>query len=158
VKFVDNHKHVGIVLNSQCKWLPHIDSIINTVKPRLNILRKFKFLLRRDTLNTLYVSYIRPTLEYNSAVWNGLTTADEDRLEKIQLEAARIITGLTLYTSRESLYRETGWQTLATRRRNLVPNYLTEIFPPSVGEVQHHMLRNNMNFVTPAARRQLSLK
>jgi hypothetical protein len=31
-----------------------------------------------------------------------------DRLEKINLEAARIITGLTIYSSKES-YRETGW-------------------------------------------------
>ena len=34
------------------------------------------------------------------------------RLEKINLEAAIIITGLTIYTSKESLYHETGWEKL----------------------------------------------
>jgi hypothetical protein len=32
-----------------------------------------------------------------------------DRLEKLQLEAARIVEGLTVYSSRDSLYQETGW-------------------------------------------------
>ena len=35
-----------------------------------------------------------------------------ERLEKVQLEAARIVTGLTKFASRESLYFETGWETL----------------------------------------------
>jgi hypothetical protein len=38
------------------------------------------------------------------------------RLEKINLEAAIIITGLTIYTSKESLYRETGWEKLSIRQ------------------------------------------
>jgi len=48
-----------------------------------------------------------------------------DRLEKINLEAARIITGLTIYSSKESLYRETGWEKLSIRReqRKLVLFY-----------------------------------
>jgi len=33
-------------------------------------------------------------------------------LEKVQLEAARIVTGLSSYASRESLYLEPGWKTL----------------------------------------------
>jgi hypothetical protein len=37
-------------------------------------------------------------------------------LEKIQLEAARIVTGLTKFASKDSLYFETGWETLANRR------------------------------------------
>jgi hypothetical protein len=40
---------------------------------------------------------------------------DSDRLEKLQLEAARIVTGLTCYTSLDSIYRETGWEKLSTR-------------------------------------------
>ena len=69
-----------------------------------------------------------------------------DRLEKINLKAARIITGLTIYTSKESLYRETGWEKLSIRReqRKLVlfykiiqgqcPECLTDLMPPLVSE------------------------
>jgi hypothetical protein len=39
-----------------------------------------------------------------------------NRLEKIQIEAARIVTGLSIYASFDSIYKETGWETLSTRR------------------------------------------
>jgi hypothetical protein len=36
---------------------------------------------------------------------------DADKLELLQFEAARIITGLPKFASKESLYFETGWET-----------------------------------------------
>ena len=38
--------------------------------------------------------------------------------KKIQLEAARIVTGLTKFASKDSLYFETGRETLTHRREN----------------------------------------
>jgi hypothetical protein len=38
------------------------------------------------------------------------------KLERLQLEAARIITGLQIFTNTEYLYRETGWERLEERR------------------------------------------
>jgi hypothetical protein len=49
-------------------------------------------------------------------VWDGCYERDIEKLEKIQLEAARIVTGLTKFASKDSLYFETGWKTLANRR------------------------------------------
>ena len=34
-----------------------------------------------------------------------------EKLEKVQLSAARIVTGLAVFVSRESLCTKTGWQT-----------------------------------------------
>jgi hypothetical protein len=39
------------------------------------------------------------------------------RLEKIQIEAARTVTGLSIYASFDSIYKETVWKTLSTRRK-----------------------------------------
>ena len=39
---------------------------------------------------------------------------DIEKLEKVQVSAARIVTGLPIFASRESLYIPTGWQTLQT--------------------------------------------
>jgi hypothetical protein len=38
--------------------------------------------------------------------------------KKIQLEAARTVTGLTKFASMDSIFFETGWETLANRRKN----------------------------------------
>ena len=56
-------------------------------------------------------------MEYASKVWDNCGQANCNRLEKIQVEAARIVTGLSIYASFESIYKETGWETLSTRRK-----------------------------------------
>ena len=53
-------------------------------------------------LYLLYTSFIKPQLKYASDVWGGCSSSDCDRLEKIQLIAARIFSGLHKFASRES--------------------------------------------------------
>ena len=89
-----------------------------------NILRKrvgyelilcvFKFLLDRKSLETINISFIRPILEYGDAVWDNCTQQEEPDIEKIKIEAARIIAGTTKVVSIHSLYEETDWKTLET--------------------------------------------
>jgi hypothetical protein len=42
---------------------------------------------------------------------------DTQKLKCLQHEAARIVTGLPIYSSAESLYFETGWSKLEDRRQ-----------------------------------------
>jgi hypothetical protein len=79
------------------------------------ILRKLKYRLKRDYLEKIYLVFIRPILEYASEVWDNCGQTNCNRLEKIQIEAARIVTGLSIYASFYSIYKETGWETLSTR-------------------------------------------
>ena len=101
-----------------------------------------KYLLSRSALNRIYCTFILPLLEYACEVLGRCSKFDEDKLEKVQLEAARIVTGMPLFASRESLYFETGWETLKDRRtrRELtlfyrvynhdVPSFLSDIVDP----------------------------
>ena len=52
------------------------------------------------------ISFVRPTLEYASIVWDGCSAHAIEKLETVQLHVsiARIVTGLPIFTSRESLY------------------------------------------------------
>ena len=51
-------------------------------------------------------------------VRNNCILYEVHELEKIQVEAARIVTGATKLVSIDSLYTETGWETLSSRRLN----------------------------------------
>ena len=55
----------------------------------------------------MYVTFVRPILEYASVVWDGCLISDTDKFENVQLYAARIVTVLPILASRESLYFET---------------------------------------------------
>ncbi|XP_053406441.1 uncharacterized protein LOC123527061 [Mercenaria mercenaria] len=61
---VSTHKHLGLTLSEDCKWNAHITNTVNKAWQRLALLRSFKYLLTRQNLERLYVSFIRPLLEY----------------------------------------------------------------------------------------------
>ena len=96
VNFVDSHKHLGVTLSDDGQWHVHIENILSSADKNLGIMRKFKYTFSRTALNQIYISYIRPLLEYSAIVWDGCTVQDKRALEKLQHEAARIVTGLTI--------------------------------------------------------------
>ena len=60
----------------------------------------------------MYMSYMLLIVEYASVVWNGCSEQDTVTLQKVQNEAARLVTGLTRFVLLENLYKEGGWTTL----------------------------------------------
>jgi len=161
---VHTHTHLGIVFSSDCKWTKHIEKLIGSASKQLNVLRKLKYRLNRNYLEEIYLTFIRPVLEYASEVWDNCGQINSDRLEKVQLEAVRIVTGLPSFASINSIYIETGWEKLKTRRevRKLVlfykivngqvPDYLTELVPPTVADTNNYNLRNRLNISQPSYR------
>ena len=109
-------KEISIVFSSDGKWTRHIDYIRSKASKQVCVQRKLKFILKREILEKNYLTFIRSLLEYSCEVWDNCSQTDNDRLEKLQLEAARIVTGLAVYSSRDSLYQETGWENLSSRR------------------------------------------
>ena len=114
---MEAHKHLGMTLSNNGQWHSHIDNILTSAAKIVGIMRKLKFTFTRITLNQIYFSYVLPVLEYSSVVWDGCSLQDSNALDKLQNEAARIVTGLTRSVSLENLYRECGWTSLAERRK-----------------------------------------
>ena len=117
----------------------------------------------------MYITFVRPILEYASVVWDGCAISDLEKLEKVQLHAARIVTGLSILASKESLYFETGWEPLNERRRkaklitmykmhhNTVPQYLCDTIVNFRKNVQYST-RNEENYIIPKCRTEIFKK
>ena len=130
-------------------------------------MKKFKFDLDRKSLDIIYTSFIRPLLEYGSGFWDNCTLQEKQNLEKIQLEAARIVTGATKLVSFQALYNETGWETLKIRSKkqkltliykmcnDLSPAYLSSLVPQTVNSISRYHLRNVNDLRTVNARTAL---
>ena len=71
-------------------------------------MRKLKFTVKRNTLNQIYISFLRPILEYSSVVWDNCSKYEKDRLERMQLEAVRIVTDTIRSINTITLYDEIG--------------------------------------------------
>ena len=91
---VSAHKHLGVIFSNDCTWYDHLEHIKKKAWTRVNVMRKLKFKLDRRSLQTIYISFIRPLLEYVDIVWDNCNQTEAYELEKIQHEAARIVKGL----------------------------------------------------------------
>ena len=142
VNRVTQHKHLGLIFNNQCTWHEHICEITAKAWKRIHILRSLQFQLDRRSLQILYFSYIRPILEYGDIIWDNCFEYEKEKVEKIQIEAGRIVTGATKSCSVSKIYEETQWDTLDKRRynhrmityfkmtRKNTPSYLYTLLPP----------------------------
>ena len=129
-------------------------------------MRKLKFQLDRKSLEIICTSFIRPLLEYSNVVWDNCTQYESNDLEKIQNEAARIVTGATKLISLQSLYIETGWESLASKRQKsklvlfykmqneMTPEYLSSLAPQAVDSTTRYRLRNESDLQTIPAKSQ----
>ena len=152
---VESHKHLGLTFTNDLSWHEHLNNIKTKAWHRINVMRKLKFQLSRKSLQIIYFSFIKPLLEYADVVWDNCTQYEANELEKIQHEAARIVSGATKLVSIDKLLKEVGWDTLSCRRKKhkqilfykmingLCPDYLSSLVPPTVGNsTVMHLITN----------------
>ena len=84
---------------------------------RLLVLRKYKYLLPCKALETLYISMIRPVLEYGDVLYDNCSLLNGHSIEKIQRQAALICTGGYKHTDHKNLLKELNWELLSNRRK-----------------------------------------
>ena len=131
---VNEHKHLGITLDSKLSFSPHIKAAITKTREGVGLLKYLSKYLPRHTLNELFKLYVRPHLEYGDVNYhmpakvcefsgNTFVSSLMEMLESVQYSAALAITGTWRGTSREKLYAELGWESLCSRRwsRPLTP-------------------------------------
>ncbi|GBM70720.1 hypothetical protein AVEN_171459-1 [Araneus ventricosus] len=97
ISTVKHPKYLGFLLDPEFTCNKHIESLITKSRRRLNIL---KYTSGRDwganaeTLRTTYIALIRPILEYGLPVYFCASDSNLQKLERVQLSAARNITGM----------------------------------------------------------------
>ena len=98
----------------------------------------------------MYLTLVRPLMEYADLIWDGCSNESTNAIESIQYEAARLVTGAIKGTiaNRQSLLDELCWDSLKISifykmMNNLVPNYLSSLIPCPVSNRTTYSLRNS---------------
>ena len=99
-------------------WTTHIDNIVFSATTRIHLMKIVKYKWSRNSLLICYTNFIRPLIEYANVVYANLSIQDSNKLENIQNEAMRIIAGAKRLSSNTALLKETGFKTLAKRRKS----------------------------------------
>ena len=117
IEDVTVHEHPGLTLSSNLSWRAHILKIHQKASEKLNLLKPLKDNLSRYTLEVLFKSLVRSSLEYADVVWNGCSESDSNLLQSLQIEGARVVTGALKGTNRVSLLNELYCVELSVRRK-----------------------------------------
>ena len=90
---VYEYKYLGVVITSDLSWRPHITNMCNKARKLIGLLyRRFYSNSNSTTLLRLYLSYVRPRLEYSSAVWSPFLKGEIEAIEKVQSYALKVCT------------------------------------------------------------------
>ena len=90
---VQSTKLLGVIISDDLSWHQNTQELCKKANKRMIILRKLReFDVSTKDMLTIYVLYIRGTLEQSSVVWStALTKAEEYGFERIQKIALKII-------------------------------------------------------------------
>ena len=79
---VDAYKYLGLLISHDLSWSEHIWTLCNKAKKFLY--RRFYQYADSNTLLQMYISLMRPHLEYGSPVWNPYKAGDVRLIEGVQ--------------------------------------------------------------------------
>ena len=88
----DSVKYLGVKIDSKLAWSDHYNMISAKASSTLAFLRRNTYACPQPVKETCYNSFVRPTLEYSSCVWDPHHRNHIDQLEKVQKRAARYVT------------------------------------------------------------------
>ena len=120
-------RDLGILLSKNLKFSEQANKAAANANRKLGLLRNTFRFSGAEMWKSLYVSYVRPHLEYAIPVWNPYTQTDINIIERIQRRATKIAHSLkgTSYVER---CRILGLTDLQTRRKrgDLIQKYKIE--------------------------------
>ena len=127
VEYVTTYKLLGIIISNDLKWNDHIDYISKNASKRLYSLRIFKKVgVNREGILKVYLTTIRPILEYGVQVWQDIPEFLSNKLESIQKRALHIIYPCHSYLD---VLNITNLSSLKERRTQLCRKYIQNDHP-----------------------------
>ena len=89
---VSTYKILGVFIDSDLRWNSHVDYIVKKACKKLYSLRVLcRAGVDRRSILEVYLSSVRPVLEYAVPVWQSIPNYLSDKIESIQKRALRII-------------------------------------------------------------------
>ena len=110
---VSSQKHLAMILDATLNFQEQIKNLLTKVNKTIGLLQKLQNILPRESLLTIFKSFVRPHLDYGDVIYDqSFNNTFHQKMESIQYNAALAITGAIRGSSREKLYQELGLEPL----------------------------------------------
>ena len=105
-------KFLGVQIDDKLGWKPHIEYIRKKLSKSVGLLKKARQYLPKDTLRSLYFTFVYPYLTYCIHVWGKTFPTYLDPIVKAHKRIIRIITHTSYKEHTQPLFKHTGIQKL----------------------------------------------
>ena len=113
-----SHTYLGVDITTDLKWNQHVNKITLTANRSLGFLRRNISFCSRSIKSKAFTTFVRPHLEYSSAVWDPYTQVHINQIEAVQRRGARFIYNDYNYqSSPTAMLTSLEWDPLALRRK-----------------------------------------
>ena len=114
MRSVDSYKDLGVVVDCKLKFHQHVREVVGKAGGLMNQLLKSTVCRNRHFMVQLFVSHIRPIIDYCSCVWSVGYLGDGRLLEALQRRWTRQISGVE-HLDYVSRLKEVGLYSVAGR-------------------------------------------
>ena len=159
VKKVNDHKHLGLILDSKLSFTKHINEKIAIARRGIGIIRHLAPYLPLKSRDQIYKMHVRPHLDYCDIIYHIPVISNEfdssltlnyqmNAIERTQYQAALAVSGTWKGTNQYKIYEELDQRRFFRRliqfykiMNNLTPEYLKIPVPP----LQCHLVGYRLN-------------
>ena len=97
-------KFLGIIVDNEISWKPHINHILSKVNKTTALLRFLKYIFPKHILKTLYMTLIYPYFNYCNVIWGAADSTAIEPLVLLQKKVIRIINRANFLDHTEPLF------------------------------------------------------
>ena len=164
IEFVDNFNFLGIILDKNLKFKPHITHLTTKISKTIGILNRLKHFLPIGALLNIYNALVVSHLNYGTMIWGNRS----GKLKNLQKKAVRIISNAKYNAHTNPLFRNLNilkvddictlhdYKFCFKVMNKMVPEYFINI-SNSIGTFIHdHETRHAADMRLPAVRHEFA--
>ena len=91
IERVHEFTYLGVAFDERLSWGSHVKKVISKAGKRVGMLGRLRDNLTTHSANVVYISLIRPILEYCDTLWGCCGEGNSQALEALQKRAGRIV-------------------------------------------------------------------
>ena len=160
-------KFLGVIIDSQLTWKYHISYISGKIAKGIGIIIKARKLLDRDTLITLYYSFIYPYLQYCNHVWGNTCVTYLRKLHILQKRIVRVLAGVKPREHSEPLFKNLKLLTIFQINIYVIGKFMYQVYHKKTlnvflsmfsfnSAVHNHNTRQSSHYHLPPANKNLT--
>ena len=152
IENVSKQKLLGVYIDKNLSWSLHIDHLCSVIYSKISLLKQLATYVPAEVQK----GYILPLIGYGSNTWGTTSSANIERLTKLQKRANQIILKVNYATPSASMFQELECLPVSKRIKykkailtykalnNLMPQYITDLLK-SMSHIHSVNLRSSEN-------------